>query len=164
MKDGEVKQFGSPQQIYDEPANLYVAGFIGSPSMNFIPCTLAEADGLAQVTLDNGVSKQTIRLSALSDTQRAFLGKPVILGIRPEQFTDEGSAHTDRPDLQKVDAKVEIVEPTGPDTLVTVTLNGVRAVARCHPSAAGHPGSSMQLVLDPSKAVLFDPVSENRLS
>ncbi|QNM96163.1 ABC transporter ATP-binding protein [Chitinimonas koreensis] len=52
MKDGEVKQFGSPQQIYDTPANLYVAGFIGSPSMNFIPCTLGEEGGRATVTLD----------------------------------------------------------------------------------------------------------------
>jgi multiple sugar transport system ATP-binding protein len=163
MKDGEVKQFGTPQEIYDTPANLYVAGFIGSPSMNFIPCTLGEDQGRATVTLDSGNDPHTIRLGQLTEGQRAFIGKSVVLGIRPEQLTDQGSAHSDRPDLQQLTAKVEIAEPTGPDTLVTITLNGVRAVARCHPQAAGHPGQSTQLVLDPGKALLFDPDSERRL-
>jgi multiple sugar transport system ATP-binding protein len=164
MKDGEVKQFGTPQEIYDTPANLYVAGFIGSPSMNFIPCTLGEEAGRATVTLDAGGQVQTLRLGPLSESQRAFVGKPITLGIRPEQLTDLGSAHSDRPDLQQFSAEVQIAEPTGPDTLVTVTINGARTVARCHPQAAGAPGQAMQLVLDPGKALLFDPASERRLA
>ncbi|WP_374347923.1 ABC transporter ATP-binding protein [Chitinimonas sp.] len=164
MKDGEVKQFGSPQEIYDTPANLYVAGFIGSPSMNFIPCTLQEDGGRALIRLEAGNQTQAIRLGMLTESQRAFIGKPVIFGIRPEQLTDIGSAHNDQPDLQHFSAMVEIAEPTGPDTLVTITLNGVRAVARCHPQAAGRPGATMQLVLDPGKALLFDPSSERRLA
>ncbi|MBV8660116.1 MAG: sn-glycerol-3-phosphate ABC transporter ATP-binding protein UgpC [Burkholderiales bacterium] len=164
MKDGEVKQFGTPQQIYDAPANLYVAGFIGSPSMNFIPCTLQEEGGRAAVTLQNGKGEQRILLAPLSDAQRAFVGKQVVLGIRPEQLTDVGTAHNDRPDLQSFDATVSIVEPTGPDTLVTVELNGTRVVARCHPNAGAQPGGVLRLVLDPGKALLFDPTSENRLA
>jgi len=164
MKDGEVKQFGTPQQIYDEPANMYVAGFIGSPPMNFIPCTLAEIDGRAAVTVDSGSGSHTLRLGPLSEAQRAFVGKSIVLGIRPEQLTDPASAHSDNPDLQEFDAIAEILEPTGPDTLVTLKLNGARAVARCHPSMALHTGVKMHLALDPSKAVMFDPATENRLA
>jgi len=164
MKEGEVKQFGSPQQIYDTPSNLYVASFIGSPSMNFIPFHLGEDDGRAMVMLDNGTDNQVIRLGPLTPGQRAFVGKPVIFGIRPEQLTDLGSAHSDRPDLQTITARVEITEPTGPDTLVTTHFNATKAVARCHPQACGEVGATMQLVLDPSKALLFDPVSENRIA
>ncbi|WP_028444836.1 ABC transporter ATP-binding protein [Chitinimonas koreensis] len=160
MKDGEVKQFGSPQQIYDTPANLYVAGFIGSPSMNFIPCTLGEEGGRATVTLDG----QKVLLGPLSEAQRGFVGKQVILGVRPEQLTDPASANRDQPDLQTIAAKIEIVEPTGPDTLATVMLNGVKAVARCHPQGAGLPGQQVQLVLDPMRTLLFDPASENRIA
>ncbi|MGQ5523873.1 ABC transporter ATP-binding protein [Chitinimonas sp. PSY-7] len=164
MKDGEVRQFGSPQQIYDEPADLYVAGFIGSPSMNFIPVQLAEEYGQAMVTLDNGYIASRIRLGPITDAQRAFIGQQVILGIRPEQLTDPDSAHRDRSELQTLQATVAITEPTGPDTLVTVNLNGVKTVARCHPRAAGNPGDSVELVLDPTKALLFDPATEKRLA
>ncbi|SFZ75801.1 ABC transporter ATP-binding protein [Chitinimonas taiwanensis] len=164
MKDGEVKQFGSPQEIYDTPANLYVAGFIGSPAMNFIPVQLGEEGGHAVVVLDNGSTPQSVRLGPISEAQRAFVGKQVILGVRPEQLTDPESAHSDRTNLQSLQATVAITEPTGPDTLVTVTLNGVKTVARCHPRAAGHPGQAVTLVLDPTKALLFDPASEKRLA
>ncbi|QDQ27389.1 sn-glycerol-3-phosphate ABC transporter ATP-binding protein UgpC [Chitinimonas arctica] len=163
MKDGEVRQFGSPQQIYDAPADLYVAGFIGSPSMNFIPCQLHEEAGMAVVMLDNGQQAQKVTLGPLLEAQRPFVGQRMILGIRPEQLTDPASAHGDRPDLQSLSATVEMTEPTGPDTLVTVTLNGVRTVARCHPRAAGAPGQAVQLSLDPTKALLFDPHSEKRV-
>jgi len=165
MKDGEVRQFGSPQQIYDSPADLYVAGFIGSPAMNFIPCELAEDAGRAVVALDSGDgNKQRIVLGAISDTQRAYVGKPVVLGVRPEQLTDTSSAHSERDDLQTLTATVAITEPTGPDTLVTVTLNGTKTVARCHPRAAGSPGEQVKLMLDPGKALLFDPATEKRLA
>ncbi len=163
MKEGEVRQFGTPQQLYDLPSDLYVAGFIGSPSMNFIPCVLGEADGVGVVTLNNG-KDQLISLGQISDIQRPFVGKPVILGIRPEQLTDPASAHSDHPNMQILTAMVTITEPTGPDTLVTVNINGVKTVARCHPRAAGVPGQSVQLSLDPTKALLFDPVSEKRLA
>ncbi|MFC4161184.1 ABC transporter ATP-binding protein [Chitinimonas lacunae] len=163
MKDGEVKQFGTPQQIYDEPANLYVAGFIGSPAMNFIPCRLEQEQGCAVVRLDSAGTVQPLRLGRLSDSQRGLLGREVILGLRPEQLTDPGSAHNERPGLQALDARVEIAEPTGPDTLVTISINGVKAVARCHPQAVARPGEAMRLLIDPGKALLFDPVSENRL-
>jgi multiple sugar transport system ATP-binding protein len=164
MKDGEVRQFGSPQQIYDSPADLYVAGFIGSPSMNFIPCELAEVEGVAVVQLNNGKDIQSVKLGQITATQRAFVGKPVILGIRPEQLTDPASAHSEHPNMQSLAATVTITEPTGPDTLVTVTMNGVKTVARCHPRAAGAPGQVVELSLDPSKALLFDPASEKRLA
>ncbi|GAB3242298.1 ABC transporter ATP-binding protein [Chitinimonas naiadis] len=164
MKDGEVRQFGTPQQIYDSPADLYVAGFIGSPSMNFIPVDLTEEGGHAVVVLDNGSGPQKITLGPITDNQRGYVGKKVVLGVRPEQLTDPSSAHSERTDLQSLTATVSIIEPTGPDTLVTVTLNGTKTVARCHPRAAGAPGQQVQLTLDPGKALLFDPATEKRLA
>ncbi len=163
MKDGEIRQLGTPQQLYDFPADLYVAGFIGSPSMNFIPCELGEANGVAVVTLNNGKEDQVVSLGQITAAQRAFVGKPIILGVRPEQLTDPASAHMDNPDAQLLTATVTITEPTGPDTLVTVTFNGVKTVARCHPRTAGVPGQSVHLSLDSRNALLFDPVSEKRI-
>ncbi len=163
MKEGEVKQLGTPQQLYDFPNDLYVAGFIGSPSMNFLPCKLGETDGVAVVTLNNGKEDQVVKLGQITPAQRPFVGKPVILGIRPEQLTDLASAHDNNPNLQVLSGTITITEPTGPDTLVTITMNGVKTVARCHPRAAGVPGQSVKLSLDTGKSLLFDPVSEKRL-
>jgi multiple sugar transport system ATP-binding protein len=132
--------------------------------MNFIPCQLDEIDGVAAVKLNNGIDDQVVKLGNITQDQRAFVGKSIILGVRPEQLTDPASAHNDTPNMQTVTGTITITEPTGPDTLVTVTMNGVKTVARCHPRTAGVPGRSVQLSLDTSKSLLFDPVSEKRLA
>ncbi|GHD56340.1 ABC transporter ATP-binding protein [Jeongeupia chitinilytica] len=155
MKDGVIQQFGSPQQIYDTPANLFVAGFIGSPSMNFIPAHLASEGGVIGVSLQSG---DAACFAPLLDSQRyaAYVGKRVIVGVRPEQWdlaADGGG----------LACKINLTEPTGPDTIVFTQINGIEVQARLHPRDARSPGSVLHLRPDMSKAVLFDPETEIRI-
>ncbi|WP_148716713.1 ABC transporter ATP-binding protein [Chitinolyticbacter meiyuanensis] len=157
MKDGVIQQFGSPEEIYERPANLFVAGFIGSPSMNFIECHLAEQGGEYGVSLQ---SEGDARFVALQNGARFAdrIGQKVILGARPEQIevAEEGEAG--------LACRVHLTEPTGPDTMIFTQVNGKEVVARVHPRAARHPGETMRLKLDTSKVVLFDPQTEQRLA
>jgi multiple sugar transport system ATP-binding protein len=170
MRDGIVQQYGTPQAIYDTPDNLFVAGFIGSPSMNFLKGKLIQTERGMAFNLHHAGVDQPLTLPLDADDQArisTWVGREIILGIRPEYVTDAASArqselHVDyRPG--EVDCMIDLIEPTGPDTIAFTTINGIRAACRTHPRAAAMPGKNMKLAFDLSKAVLFDPVSEQRL-
>ena len=156
MKDGVIQQFGSPQDLYQRPANLFVAGFIGSPSMNFIPVTLVRVGMGFGVALKSGNASHVLNLPA-SDALRPYLDKEITLGIRPEAI-GIAAAGTDH-----LPCKVDLVEPTGPDTLLQVQINGARVTARVEPQNAGAPGEVAALTFELDKAVLFDPQSGERI-
>ncbi len=167
MKDGVVQQFGSPQDIYDEPANLFVAGFIGSPSMNFLHGKLINEGAGPAFALEH---QGHFSLLPLPKRFHAGLGSyagDVILGIRPEHITDALSARRLEASVQyhptEVECVVELTEPTGPDTMVFATFNKSRITSRTHPRAAAAPGEKIQLAFDLSKAVFFDPITEQRI-
>jgi multiple sugar transport system ATP-binding protein len=165
MKDGVVRQLATPQEVYDNPADLFVAGFIGSPSMNFIKCPVVEQGGRAGVQLKE--SGETFFFHAPDQMQAALrtcLGKEVIMGIRPEQITDKTPFSGENPNVVTRQAKVEVVQPTGPDTLVLIHLNGVPVTCRVHPEAPARPGQALTLMFDLSKLVFFDPKTEKRIS
>ncbi|CAB3745905.1 ABC transporter ATP-binding protein [Paraburkholderia humisilvae] len=164
MKDGIVQQFGAPQEIYDSPANLFVAGFIGAPPMNFIQGKVVEQGSGVGMELDTGVTKTVLNLP-FDGKVKSQIGKEVVLGLRPERITDPRHAH-DAADgkLQQVEVKVDVIEPTGPDTLVFAQVNGKRIVSRVHPGANPQPQQNMPLLFDVSKAVLFDPATEERIA
>ncbi|MFP5428127.1 MAG: ABC transporter ATP-binding protein [Gammaproteobacteria bacterium] len=157
MKDGIIQQFGTPQQIYNDPANQFVASFIGSPPMNFIPVRLTRQDGRLLALLDSGQARCELPLGAATD---AFEGREVILGVRPEQIslgTGEGNG------LPAVRAEVQVTEPTGPDLLVFVTLNQTKVCCRLAPDVACQIGDSLNLHFDPARVLLFDAQSGERL-
>jgi multiple sugar transport system ATP-binding protein len=162
MKDGVVQQLGTPQEIYDNPANLFVAGFIGSPSMNFITGKLSvNAQDQVFVPVENAGQTMQLTLAANANQVRPFIGRDVILGIRPEQITDISSAHG--ASGQELTCLVEMSEPTGPDTLLMTKLNGSPVTCRSHPREAAHPGERMTLSFNLSKAALFDPANGERI-
>jgi len=170
MRDGVVQQFGSPQDIYDRPNNLYVAGFIGSPSMNFLRGKLVQNGGGASFALEHGGVTTMLPLPADHPAAAdfgAWNNRELILGIRPEHVTDVDSARraetADGYHPMEVSCQVEMTEPTGPDTLVFAWFNGARTTCRTHPRAGAAPGQTIALAFDLSKAILFDPVSEQRL-
>jgi multiple sugar transport system ATP-binding protein len=170
MRDGVVQQFGSPQDIYDQPNNLYVAGFIGSPSMNFLRGKLVQLGAGAAFALVHGDQTTLLPLPpTVSDPAvlARWYEREIILGIRPEHVTDAVSARraetADGYHPTAVECVIEMTEPTGPDTLVFSWFNGVRATCRTHPRAAAMPGARVNLAFDLSKAVLFDPETEQRL-
>ncbi len=165
MKDGIVQQFGAPQEIYDSPSNLFVAGFIGAPPMNFIEGKLVEQGSGVGVEIDTGVTRRALNLPFNANQLNGSIGKNVILGLRPERITDARSAHNGHADaLQQIEVKVDVIEPTGPDTLVFAQVNGKRTVSRVHPASNPQPDQNMVLLFDVSKAVLFDPATEARIA
>ncbi|MCX2886681.1 sugar ABC transporter ATP-binding protein [Pseudomonas sp. LB-090624] len=157
MKDGIIQQFGTPQQIYNDPANQFVASFIGSPPMNFIPVRLKQQDGRLLALLDSGQARCELPLGLASDE---LDGREITLGIRPEQIAlgaPEGNG------LPGIRAEVQVTEPTGPDLLVFVTLNQTKVCCRLAPDVACQVGDSLNLQLDPARVLLFDANSGERL-
>ena len=163
MKDGEVRQVGRPQEVYDDPADLFVAGFIGSPSMNFVRCQVGLRDGQCGVRLSDGTHEFFVPAPDEIADLKQRAGQEVILGIRPEQITDRDPwAGQNRHSLRQ-SAMIEVVQPTGPDTLIIVRLNGAPVTCRVHPGSDPSAGSPMDLVFDLSKIVFFDPQTERRI-
>ncbi|AHL75849.1 sugar ABC transporter ATPase [Stutzerimonas stutzeri] len=156
MKDGIVQQFGTPKEIYNNPANLFVASFIGSPPMNFIPLRLSRDAGGWRALLESGQDRCELPLN-LTDTD-SLDGRDVLLGIRPEQISvgEQGS-------LPALRAEVQIIEPTGPDTMIFVSLNQTKVCCRLAPDAAPSPGESLILRFEPDKVLLFDAQTGERL-
>ncbi len=166
MKDGVIQQFDTPQEIYDNPANIFVAGFMGSPAMNFLTCDVLEKDGKYGVTIRNNKDETTFLPLPISNKEALaqHLGSQVILGIRPELITQKRLSRLDDEQAIVFNAELEILEPTGPDTLVHITLNGQGVNCRIDPHRVGKVGEEMELMIDVSKAVLFDPKTEVRIA
>ena len=164
MKDGVIQQFDAPQQIYDSPANMYVAGFIGAPPMNFIAGRLEEIGSGVGLEIDTGLARANLKLPFNPNRFRAYIGKEVVLGLRPERITDDRNAHgLGGASLQPIKVLVDVVEPTGPDTIVVCQLNGKRMLSRVHPASNPRPSEVVTLLFDASKAVLFDPKLGTRI-
>ncbi|WP_375739872.1 ABC transporter ATP-binding protein [Pseudomonas boanensis] len=156
MKDGIIQQFGTPQQIYNDPANLFVAGFMGSPPMNFIPLRLQRRDGRLFGLLDSADGHCELPLGEVEDE---LDGREVILGVRPEQIlVAQGTAG-----LPGIRAEVQVLEPTGPDTLAFVEINQTKVCCRLAPDAAPRVGETLELQFAPDKVLLFDAQSGERL-
>jgi len=159
MKDGVVQHLDDPQTVYDRPANVYVARFVGSPAMNIIPGTL-DVTGESVSALVDIAGKRTGRIVSIALSQEAarkYNGKKVLVGIRPENFS---VANSSSPASLTVD--VDVVEPTGPDTLVVFQIGGVEVTARLPPKQADA-GREAHLSIDSSKIVLFDAETEARI-
>ncbi len=166
MKDGIIQQFDTPQEIYDNPSNMFVAGFMGSPAMNFLKCDVIEvSDGQYGVAFSNTLGEETrIPLTHINqDSLAGYCGKQVILGVRPEQITQNRLSKADKAEAVGFNAVLEILEPTGADTLVHITLNDQGINCRIDPHHVKDCGETMELMMDVSAAVLFDTESEERI-
>jgi len=163
MNHGVIEQIGAPQDIYDAPANLFVATFIGSPSMNLIDATVVDAGGkLCAETTDADGAR--VALALASPALREYVGRRVILGLRPEAMTDVASAaHTDAR-IETLDNRVSVVEPTGADTFVTTVFGGRDCVARMPAERAPKPGEAAAFALNMDKASVFDADTTARIA
>jgi len=157
MKDGVIQQFGTPHEIYNDPANLFVASFIGSPPMNFVPLRIRQRDGRWVGVLNSEQGSCELPLPITTDD--GLRDRELILGIRPEQIGLAGVGTADF----SLAVDIEVVEPTGPDTLVVFTLNQVKACCRLTPDQAPRVGETLNLQFDPRKVLLFDAQSGERL-
>jgi multiple sugar transport system ATP-binding protein len=164
MKDGIMQQLDTPRNVYENPANLFVAGFIGSPSMNFIPSRVVKKGEDICLLLKTGETSHTVPAGRNGHVLGQWIDLDVILGLRPEQIADGFPGQDSNTQIHAIESRVEVIEPTGPDTLVFVNINGSEVTCRVHPNAAKRPGESMQLMLDMSGAIFFDPKTEEQIS
>ncbi|MBP2239127.1 multiple sugar transport system ATP-binding protein [Sinorhizobium kostiense] len=160
MKGGVVQQLDDPQTVYDRPANVYVAKFVGSPSMNIIPGKIEVEGGSATAVIDMA-NRQAVRIPGIHLSSQAaskYAGRKVLIGIRPEMFSvGNGQAQG------AISIEVDVVEPTGADTLAVFQLGGVEVTARLPPKQV-NARASATLAVDRSKVVLFDPDSEELIN
>jgi multiple sugar transport system ATP-binding protein len=163
MKDGEVQQFGSPREIYDNPANMFVAGFMGSPSMNFIYGKLISDKGTIGVRIEGGAGEFVVPVNDTDDRLQSRLDSEIVIGLRPEQITQRIEQKVDSDVIKVATCAVEVVEPTGPDTLLFIRLNDRKVVCRVEPESAVEAGQNMELMFDVSKVVFFDPETGVRI-
>ncbi|MFQ5583577.1 MAG: ABC transporter ATP-binding protein, partial [Calditrichia bacterium] len=158
LKDGIIQQTDTPMNLYNNPANLFVAGFIGSPAMNFIKGRLVEDGGLH---FQNGRIKFHIpaEKSALLKEKK---NSEVILGIRPEHFVDVQLAGGKRiSDPQEMVA--DVIEPVGNEVFVYLSAGANSLCMRMPPEKLYHPGEKVSIGFDLAKLYFFDPQSETRL-
>lgn len=164
MNGGYVQQLGTPKEIYDNPANLFVATFMGSPSMNLFEVTLrVEGNGVFADTTDSAGGPVALPIAAPSDNIQHMNGKRAILGLRPEALTDVDGADARADLIAHVQNAVTVTEPAGSDTFVTTTFGGKDCVARMRADADASPGQQVTFAFNMDKAVLFDPVTEDRM-
>ena len=164
LKDGILQQVGTPADIYNSPANLFVADFMGSPSMNLLKARVAHENGRSVLKLQQTGAKEvtlappsSIALAPLQD------GRDLILGIRPEAITDRDGADRNSRTIETIDGYVDVVEPAGSDTFVVTQLGGKALTARIRSDVVVKPGQMMPFAFNLEKAVLFDPDSGRRL-
>ncbi|OBQ59363.1 ABC transporter ATP-binding protein [Mesorhizobium erdmanii] len=164
MRDGEVQQFGTPAEIYNNPTNLFVADFMGSPAMNLIPATIATSGNALSVVLQREMREPiTLPMANAPAGLSAFQGKPIIFGVRPEALTDPEGAERNASNIATADLHIEVVEPAGSDTFAVTNLGGKGVVARLRADANIQPGTNTPLAFNLTKAVFFDPATENRI-
>ncbi|MBR0779832.1 ABC transporter ATP-binding protein [Bradyrhizobium iriomotense] len=145
MNKGRIEQIGTPNELYHKPATRFVAGFIGSPAMNFIPCRLEDVGGTLQLRLTDRIAfalppARAARYNALPRTDK------LLLGIRPEHLT-ESHAHLG-PGVETFDTVLDVTEPMGMETLVYFGLDGTPVCGRVDPNAGATDGAPMRLAMD----------------
>jgi len=150
MRDGVVEQSGDPLELYDRPANTFVAGFIGSPAMNMVPGIARANGGAAHVEFGAGVVLPMPLGARVAD------GQSVLYGMRPE--------HCALADREGLPAEVVVVEPTGADTQLFCKFNGQELTSLVRDRVSCRAGDRVALLPDPARAHLFDAASGQRLA
>ncbi len=161
MKDGFIQQIAPPQVLYETPVNLFVAGFIGSPQMNFIEVTLKDEGGKTNLHFGNSVITMPETTGRRAEVL-AYKDKTVIMGIRPENIHDEEVYLSQFPDSQ-VEMGVEVVELMGSETYLYMHCEGRPLTARVSPRSTTRAGDHIKVAFDSKKLHLFDKETEKAI-
>ncbi len=160
MRDGEIEQQGTPLDLFERPATRFVAGFLGSPRMNFIPCRFVSDAPASRIVFDDG------RSLPLPNAQSEFLGglkkDALIFGVRPEHMTRLEGA-TLRPGQARLTATIDLVQPTGTRTFAQFQLGGVETTVELPSHAVQRPGTNVELLVDMPRALFIDPRTDQVL-
>ena len=159
MKDGYIQQVDSPQVLYEKPVNMFVAGFIGSPQMNFIDVKVEKQGSDLYLRMGRWTVKLPVQ-KAEKVLAGGYVEKTVVMGIRPEAVHDEQMYLEAYQDSQ-IECKVEVVELLGAESLVYMMLENTLFVARVKPRSNIYVGDTMRFALNPNKVHIFDKETEN---
>ena len=165
MKDGFVQQVDTPQNLYENPVNKFVAGFLGSPQMNFIDAVLREEYG--QFVVEFGSNRGQIYQiivpeSKVNETLGRYVNKEIILGIRPESIHDE-EMYLSNATTGVINADVEITEMMGAETYLYLVCEGIPLTARVSPRSTARPGDNISVAIDPNRIHIFDKETEKAI-
>jgi multiple sugar transport system ATP-binding protein len=164
LKDGILQQVGSPAEIYNQPANVFVADFMGSPAMNLLKARVGNENGrMVLKLLQSGTSEITLAPPATITASPLAIGKEVLFGIRPEAITDRDGADRNARTVELIDGYVDVVEPAGSDTFVVTQLGGKSLTARMRSDVPVRERETFPFAFNLDKAVVFDPESGRRL-
>jgi multiple sugar transport system ATP-binding protein len=151
MNAGELQQLDTPESLHERPANLFVAGFIGSPAMNFFPAKISRSAG-------NAVADAGFFKAPVSGKAAEAVGKDVILGVRPEDISD--LAHARQDGQLPVDARVEVVEFLGNELQLMLSADSQNFVARVGTDTQTKPGATLRVGFNLRKLHVFDKQTE----
>ncbi len=160
IRNGKIEQTGAPLELFERPATRYVAGFLGSPSMNFIPATVVGTGQGIALKLSDGVQlpMPATRTEALAQ----WRDKPIELGLRPEHFSP-AAGHEQRAGLAAMSVLVELLQPTGSRTYASFRIGETEVTAELQAHDVTAPNETVRLMADMNRAVLIDPASEKVL-
>ncbi len=162
MKDGFIQQVDTPQNLYDKPVNMFVAGFMGSPQMNFIDATLLKKDGKFVIEFGNDEQKFNVEIpdgkQKLADFDE-YVGKSIVMGIRPENIHDE-EMFISSAKSGIIECNVEVTELMGAETYLYLNCVGNNLIARVSPRCTARTGDTIKVAMDVNKIHVFDKDSE----
>lgn len=158
MNGGVVQQIGTPTEIYNKPANLFVADFMGSPAMNLIPAKVLQNGKGTQIEISRAGNEPVL----LHDQKAIDLPENVILGLRPEDIAEAGFRAGEN--IQEAECQVDMVEPAGADTYVVSELGGKQVTARLHAETRATAGKNLKFAFDLAKVSYFEPETGKRLN
>ncbi len=159
MKDGYIQQVDSPQILYEKPVNMFVAGFIGSPQMNFVTCRVEKSNDDTFLR----IGRWTVKLpenKAKKLEEGGYVDQEVVMGIRPEHVHDEAMYLEAYKDCQ-IESTIEVVELLGSESLLYMMLEGTLFISRVKPRHNLYVGDVMRFALNPNKVHVFDKETEN---
>ncbi len=164
MKGGVLQQLGTPHEVYNRPANTFVAGFMGSPRMNILKASALDAPAGLALAFPGAAQAPGVEVrlpaGALAEAVRAYAGQEVLIGIRAEAVCLAQGGEDAAPGQMAFDARVEVIEPTGADTLVVLQLGAQELTVRLEPDAPLRPGQQARFTVDIGKLVCFDAKTE----
>jgi multiple sugar transport system ATP-binding protein len=158
LLDGRIAQMGTPRDLFDRPANVFVAEFIGSPTMNIVPATSGTEEGAPTLTLEGG--GRIVLPAGATLPASSVGGSSVLAGVRPEHLSDVPSAAA----TASIAGTVDMLEPLGSDILVTVQVGSAAFVARCTDRGQFETGKALTLHFDPARLHMFDAKTQTRLA
>ena len=159
LNQGVIQQLDTPLVLYNKPANKFVAGFIGSPSMNFVDAVVVEENSSLFLKTSGFKMKLT---QEFADKLKAYKDKPVTMGIRPEDIQDKAFSKIDDP-ANTFEASIEVSEPLGSEIILYLSMGDDSLMARVNPQTEAKVGEKISVVFDADKVHVFDKETEKNL-